>query len=80
MTAWSNTDLIIQAMQLGASDFIEKPWQNQRLEQIVQQQLRITGLAKSNSALKQALTPASELPVWQSAVMQQFMTQLKSKT
>ncbi|MCK7592502.1 sigma-54-dependent transcriptional regulator [Pseudomarimonas salicorniae] len=31
MTAWGSIDLAVRAMQLGASDFIEKPWDNQRL-------------------------------------------------
>ena len=29
MTAWSNTTLVVQAMQAGAGDFVEKPWNNQ---------------------------------------------------
>ncbi|MCF2858825.1 sigma-54 dependent transcriptional regulator [Pseudoalteromonas sp. SMS1] len=78
MTAWSNTDLVVQAMQLGAVDFIEKPWQNQRLEQVIQQQLKISGLQKSNSALSQALTPNEADPIWQSAAMQQLMAQLSA--
>ena len=35
ITAWSNTDLVVEAMQAGAADFIEKPWDNQRLLNIV---------------------------------------------
>ena len=31
MTGWSSIDLAVKAMQQGASDFIEKPWDNQRL-------------------------------------------------
>ena len=41
MTAWSNTTLVVQAMQAGAGDFVEKPWNNQRLQQILQQQLKL---------------------------------------
>lgn len=78
MTAWSNTDLVVQAMQQGAVDFIEKPWQNQRLEQVIQQQLKISGLQKSNSALTQALAPQERDPIWQSTAMQQLMTALSA--
>ena len=28
MTAWSNVELAVKAMQLGAGDFLEKPWKN----------------------------------------------------
>lgn len=31
LTAYSELDLVVQCMQLGASDFIEKPWTNKRL-------------------------------------------------
>ena len=31
MTAWGNIPLAVEAMRLGASDFIEKPWDNEKL-------------------------------------------------
>lgn len=31
MTAWSSVDLAVAAMQRGATDFIQKPWDNARL-------------------------------------------------
>ncbi len=31
LTAWGNVDLAVSAMKHGASDFIEKPWQNHAL-------------------------------------------------
>jgi sigma-B regulation protein RsbU (phosphoserine phosphatase) len=33
MTAWSSVDLAVEAMQRGASDFVQKPWDNQELLQ-----------------------------------------------
>ncbi|WP_448546724.1 sigma-54-dependent transcriptional regulator [Thalassotalea fusca] len=41
MTAWSTVSLAVQAMQLGARDFIEKPWENKQLFDIISEQLRI---------------------------------------
>jgi len=35
MTAWGDVSLAVQAMQRGANDFVEKPWSNERLLQIV---------------------------------------------
>ena len=58
MTAWSNTELVVKAMQLGAGDFIEKPWHNQRLRQVLQQQLQLSKLQQHNRALQQRLEPA----------------------
>jgi phosphoserine phosphatase RsbU/P len=31
MTAWSSVDLAVEAMRRGASDFVQKPWQNSEL-------------------------------------------------
>jgi phosphoserine phosphatase RsbU/P len=39
MTAWSSVDLAVEAMRRGASDFIQKPWENQDLLQKLQHQL-----------------------------------------
>jgi DNA-binding NtrC family response regulator len=39
MTAWGSIDLAVQALQKGAADFLEKPWDNNRLLTIVRTQL-----------------------------------------
>src|SRR6266478_9460177 len=39
MTAWSSVELAVEAMRRGASDFIQKPWENQDLLQKLQNQL-----------------------------------------
>lgn len=39
MTAWGNVELAVEAMRLGASDFIQKPWDNQRLLATVEKQI-----------------------------------------
>jgi phosphoserine phosphatase RsbU/P len=31
MTAWGSVELAVEAMRRGASDFVQKPWQNQQL-------------------------------------------------
>ncbi len=48
MTAWGSVDLAVQAMRLGANDFIEKPWDNYRLMTIIRCQLAL-GEAKRKS-------------------------------
>ena len=53
MTGWSSVDLAVKAMQQGATDFIEKPWDNQRLLQVVKQQIQVTDLKKQNRRLRQ---------------------------
>lgn len=39
MTAWGNVELAVEAMRLGASDFIQKPWDNQRLLATIEKQI-----------------------------------------
>lgn len=46
MTAWGNIHLAVEAMQRGASDFIEKPWNNRELL------TKISSLMERNSALR----------------------------
>jgi len=76
MTAWSNTELVVNAMQSGAGDFVEKPWNNQRLLQVIQQQLQLQQLNQKNRALIQRLeNPTPEL-VWKSDAMNHLMQQL----
>jgi len=47
MTAWGTIDIAVEAMRLGAGDFIEKPWDNQRLVSIVRNQLAL-GASRRN--------------------------------
>ena len=39
MTAWGNVELAVEAMRLGASDFVQKPWDNSRLLQTINKEL-----------------------------------------
>ena len=39
MTAWSSVDLAVEAMRRGASDFVQKPWQNLQLLEKLETQI-----------------------------------------
>ena len=41
MTAWGSIELAVEAMRRGARDFIQKPWENQRLKAILQTQTEL---------------------------------------
>lgn len=41
MTAWGNIDLAVEAMRLGARDFIQKPWENARLINVLRTQMEL---------------------------------------
>jgi DNA-binding NtrC family response regulator len=79
MTGWSNVDLAVSAMRLGACDFVEKPWNNQRLIQIIRQQLKMAGLQDQNQKLKQQLEPVIEQDfTWRSESMEKLLRQIDS--
>jgi phosphoserine phosphatase RsbU/P len=39
MTGWATVGLAVEAMQYGVSDFVEKPWTNSRLLELLQKQI-----------------------------------------
>src|SRR5258705_13130947 len=41
MTAWGNVELAVEAMRRGARDFIQKPWENERLISILRTQVEL---------------------------------------
>jgi DNA-binding NtrC family response regulator len=52
MTAWGTIDVAVEAMRLGAGDFIEKPWDNQRLMSVVRNQLALADSRGEAARLK----------------------------
>jgi len=41
MTAWANVELAVEAMRRGARDFVQKPWENERLLSILRTQVEL---------------------------------------
>lgn len=72
MTAWGTIELAVKGLQLGAGDFIEKPWNKERLLNSIAQQTKLRALANENSKLKTLLRSADSTPSWsaQSPAMQ----------
>jgi phosphoserine phosphatase RsbU/P len=62
MTAWSSFDLAVEAMRRGACDFIQKPWDNQRLLAAIEKQAESERRRKSEleiaANVQQKLFPA----------------------
>ena len=74
MTAWGSINLAVEAMRLGAGDFIEKPWDNTRLISVLRNQIALGAgvrreqrLRAENSMLRGA---GDELFIAQSRAMQ----------
>ena len=49
MTGWATVGLAVEAMQYGVSDFVEKPWTNTRLLEILRKQI---GLGRERRELR----------------------------
>jgi DNA-binding NtrC family response regulator len=54
MTAWATIDTAVQAMQRGAHDYIEKPWDNQRLLTTLRTQLEVARALRERAELGNA--------------------------
>jgi DNA-binding NtrC family response regulator len=53
MTAWGSVDKAVDAMRLGARDFIEKPWDNARLLSTLRSQLELGRALRVTQRLEQ---------------------------
>ena len=84
MTGYSSVDIAVDVMKQGASDFVQKPWGNDRLLNILNTQITLkhshrksNKLAAHNALLSQAHSLNRSNIVAHSAVMKQLMTQLE---
>ena len=50
MTAWANIELAVKGIQLGAKDFIEKPWRKEKLLQIIADHIQATSPSTHSDA------------------------------
>src|SRR5690242_21718565 len=64
MTAWGSVDLAVEAMRRGARDFIQKPWENERLSSIIRTQLELSEAIRRGQRLEaeNQLLRADNLP------------------
>ena len=52
MTAWGSVGLAVEAMRRGARDFIQKPWENERLISIVKTQIELSNALRRGLRLE----------------------------
>jgi DNA-binding NtrC family response regulator len=52
MTAWGNIELAVEAMRRGATDFIQKPWENARLLNVLWTQVELHRSQKQTRRLE----------------------------
>ncbi|MGE0882867.1 MAG: sigma-54-dependent transcriptional regulator [Blastocatellales bacterium] len=52
MTAWGSVDLAVEAMRRGARDFVQKPWENERLISILRTQIELGHALRKGARLE----------------------------
>ena len=53
MTAWGSVDGAVEAMRRGARDYVEKPWDNQRLVSVIRAQVELGRALRNTERLEQ---------------------------
>jgi len=84
MTGYSSIDIAVDVMKQGASDFVQKPWGNDRLLSILQNQITLKQSRRRGNKLEahnallstERSTPKSNI-VAHSALMKQLLSQLE---
>jgi DNA-binding NtrC family response regulator len=83
-TAYGDVELAVKALKEGATDFVLKPWDNEKLLATLKATLRlrnsnleITELKGKQKALKSEINRSAQLVIGQSAAMQKVMEMVK---
>src|SRR6266487_3427092 len=74
MTAWGNVELAVESMRRGARDFIQKPWENERLLSILRTQVEL------HRALQRAERLAAENRLLNAQGLPEFIATAPSMT
>jgi len=81
ITAHGGVDTVVEAMKRGATDFVAKPWQNEKVVATISTAVKLhrsrketTTLRRTNRALLEAATPAGEAIIGSSAQMQAVLS------
>jgi len=78
MTAWGSVELAVEAMRRGATDFIQKPWDNPRLLSIIRNQIELYRTLRRAERLEaeNSLLRAQNRPVFiaESKAMEPLLT------
>lgn len=83
MTGWGTIEVAVEAIKHGANDFIQKPWENDRLIAIVNNQLRLVSslkrtrkLSEQNQLLRDASKPEAGI-IAQAPSMKQVLATMQ---
>lgn len=79
MTAWKNEKLVERAKALGAYDFIGKPWENERLLQILSNGISLNNQKQKTKKLQLLLNASGDAKYeWRSECMVSLLSQMRN--
>lgn len=68
MTGWGTIEVAVNTMKNGANDFIQKPWENDRLLAIIKNQIQLANaqkqsqkLSQQNQLLREEVSPTNDI-------------------
>ena len=76
LTGWATVELAVQAMQSGAQDFLEKPWENARVRSLVSTHLALADARSRVRSLEDAARSGEhedDEPVFRSSAMREVL-------
>lgn len=83
MTGWGTIEVAVSAMKYGANDFIQKPWENDRLLTIINNQAKLANiqrqsqrLFRKNQILQELVAPTTSI-VTESAIGKRLLDTLR---
>ena len=81
ITAHGSVDTVVEAMKRGATDFVAKPWQNEKVVatlsaavELHRSRVETESLRQANRVLREAAAPASETIIGQSKEIEDVLT------
>jgi len=81
ITAHGSVDTVVEAMKRGATDFVAKPWQNEKVVatlsaavELHRSRVETESLRQANRILREAATPASETIIGQSKEIEDVLS------
>lgn len=84
MTGWASVEIAVEVMKAGAGDFVQKPWENERLLTVITNQLKLREqklqnqvLNQENQNLKSELAQNEGELIVESASMKALLAQLE---
>jgi len=78
MTAWGSIELAVNGLKQGACDFIEKPWQKEKLLNSIQQQLSFSRLKQEHQGYRQLLSAKPNTALANSGSYENWICQSKT--